>query len=62
MVLDEFTKRALLGFMRQAFERGYQWGYSNGRLDVLIGRDDSTPPPGFYEPEDDGEGNEVIAH
>lgn len=60
--MNGFDKRDLLAAMRQAFERGYQWGYSNGRLDFLIGRDDSTPPPGFYEPEDDDGENEVIAH
>ncbi|MFW5434329.1 hypothetical protein [Paenibacillus apiarius] len=59
--MDELAKRGLLAAMRQAFEFGYRMGYADGRWDMASLTYDPTPPSGYYEPEDDNEGNEVTA-
>lgn len=59
MALSGFDKRDLLAAMRQAFEFGYRMGYANGRWDMAAQKYDPTSPPGYYEPEDKEEGNEV---
>jgi len=51
LILPSDMQLAIQGLLRQAFERGYNWGYNDGRSSIGSGREPSyaVSPPAQIE-------------